>query len=197
MSFKSINILVAIVGTLILAITTLFEVNYLNYSFPIPYSKYNTITLADFKGYKKPSMTVEGMNEFAFINTSRVVKLLSDSSLFADTYFNPSRSYVFNQHLWNKDLLTHELYHFRIAEYHTRLIRKSISEYHGKMTSDVVKQKENEYHELERDMQMKYDDESDHSYVLSEQKKWQQFIDSSLLSLEQFENKYTKLKKSL
>jgi hypothetical protein len=39
------------------------------------------------------------------------------------------------------------------------------------------------YSIIEGDMQMSYDDETYHSYVLKEQKRWQVYIDSGLARL--------------
>lgn len=179
-------LLVTFLSILILSFTALFEVNYLNYSSPIPYSQIKTITFSDFKGLKKPAQTLDGMQEFAFISTSRELKLTSNNTAIVTTFFHPSRSYVFNKHLRNFDLLSHELYHFRISEYVTRLFRKKIFEHQGDLTSSLIDGFKTKFYDLEEEMQYSYDDESYHSYAFNEQKKWEVKIDSSLKSLEKF-----------
>lgn len=178
-----------------IAVAALYEVNFINYSSPIPYSQINSITFTDFKGLKKPSQTLNGIQEFAFIKTSRKISFNSDNTVTATTYFHPSRSYVFNQHLRNPDLLSHELYHFHIAEYITRLLRKEISEYNGNLTSNKVESLRKKYSYIENEMQFNYDDQTDHSYAFKEQRQWQSIIDSNLKSLALFQNSIIILKK--
>ncbi|MEO8770350.1 MAG: hypothetical protein ABI402_09710 [Ferruginibacter sp.] len=189
-----INILIAFLAVLIFSIAALFEVNYLDYEMPVPYSKFNAITFYDFKGLKKPAQTLNGAKEFAFISTSRETRLTNDHTFIAITYFHPSRSYVFNQHIRNAGLLTHELYHFHISEYFTRLIRKAVFEYQGNISQSAIDDIVEMYNTQENEMQMQYDEESYHSYVLAEQKRWEKLIDNNLASLIKFSDITTKLK---
>ena len=189
-----INILVTFLAVLLFSIVALFEVNYLDYGSPVPYSKIKAISFYDFKGLKKPAQTLNGVKEFAFISTSRETRLTNDHTFIAITYFHPSRSYVFNQHIRETGLLTHELYHFHISEYFTRLIRKAVFEYPGKISPSAIDDIVEAYNTQENDMQMQYDEESYHSYVLSEQKRWEKLIDNYLSSLIKFSDITTKLK---
>jgi hypothetical protein len=187
-------LIVALLAVSILSFATLYEVNFLDYSNPIPYSQNSRITFKDFKGYKKPAETLHGIQEFAFIKTSRVLKLKPNNTFSAITYFHPSRSYVFNQHLRNSDLLSHELYHFHIAEYITRLLKRDIIQNNPKLSATIIKNLKEKYRDLENEMQIQYDDETDHSYAFKHQKLWQHKIDSGLNSLLSFENSDIKLK---
>ena len=190
-----IVLLIFIISLIILSFTSLFEVNFLNYSSPIPYSEIDKITFNDFRGFKRPAQTLDGTQEFAFIKTNRTIIINSNEEVIITTYFYPSRSYVFNQHLRNFDLLTHELYHFHIAELITRLFRKEIYENQGKLSSSIFKSLKTKYNDLENEMQFNYDDESYHSYAFKEQKMWESKIDSSLASLKQFDENHMNTKK--
>jgi hypothetical protein len=181
-----LNLFLLLTAIVLLAIATVFEVNYLDYASPIPYEKINTISFSDFKAYAKPDLTLDGMKEFAYICPSRKMVYTSDSSVDITTYFHPSRSYVFNQHIRDQDLLTHELYHFKIAEYYSRTIRSEISNFQGRLSAAHLDDIFEKYNLTEQLMQRTYDDESYHSYVLAQQKKWEHNIDSLLLSLEKF-----------
>ena len=189
-----IILLTFITSFLILSFTSLYEVNFLNYSPPIPYSQIEKITFTDFKGLKKPAQTLDGTQEFAFIKTNRKIETNSNDKVIITTYFYPSRSYVFNQHLRNKDLLTHELYHFHISEIITRLFRKELFENQEKSTSSIIESLKKKYNDLENEMQYNYDDESYHSYASKEQRMWESRIDSTLASLNQFNETLIKTK---
>jgi hypothetical protein len=107
--------LILIASSLILlALAALFDVNYIDYKTPIPYSEWRKINFYDFRGLKKPGMTLHGVAEFAYIKTSRGIHFLNSGDIEIITYFHPSRSYVFAQDIRNADLLTHELYHFQV-----------------------------------------------------------------------------------
>jgi len=181
-------IILFISALLILCITALFEVNFLNYAKPVPYSDYQKITFTDFKGLKKPYQALYGVKEFAFIKTSREIKKLSNNRLTITTYFHPSRSYVFNNYIRDKNLLNHELYHLHIAEYCSRLLRKYVFEHRGALTQRLLSELSEKYAEMENNLQQQYDEESYHSYVLSMQKKWESLIDENLKSLEKFQD---------
>jgi len=97
--------------------------------------------------------------------------------------------------LRSPDLLSHELYHFHIAEYITRLFRKEISEYNGNLTSTEVEHFRKIYYNIENQMQFEYDDQTDHSYDFKEQRQWQSKIDGYLESLVNFKDSVVFLKK--
>lgn len=187
-------IIISFFSIILLSITALFEVNYLDYEAPIPYSDWQKITFHDFKGIKKPFKTLLGAKEFAYIKTSMEINFLPGKRISVTTYFHPSRSYVFNKYIRDNDLLKHELYHFHIAEYCSRLLRKEISEQRGTLSSFVISELLKKYTQEENAMQIQYDDETFHSYVLEKQKDWENDIDSKLKLLENFRNTVVILK---
>lgn len=183
MKFAIIFIGVAVV---LLSVSILYDVNYLDYEKPVPYSRVSTINFYDFKAQKKPGMTLYGVAEFAYIKTNREIHYLDDRNIEITTYFHPSRSYVFAQDIRNNGLLTHELYHFHISEYCTRLLRKETFEKRNKITHRGIESLNKKYYRLEDEMQGEYDDETYHSYVLQKQKEWEEKVDSLILSLKDF-----------
>jgi hypothetical protein len=84
--------LILITSSLILlAVAALFDVNYIDYKTPIPYSEWRKINFYDFRGLKKPGMTLHGVAEFAYIKTSRGIHFLNSGDIEIITYFHPSR----------------------------------------------------------------------------------------------------------
>ena len=183
-----LNIFFSVTSAIILSISILFDVNYISYERPIPYSRMQEINFYKFKGFKKPGMTLDGMAEFAFIKTDREIRYPDEQIIEITTYFHPSRSYVFSQGIRSPGLLRHELYHFHIAEYCTRLLRQEILEKDGHISRKTISDLDIKYDELENLLQNEYDTETYHSYVLQEQKKWEDRIDSLLSSLQDFSN---------
>ncbi|MBT5531003.1 MAG: hypothetical protein HOK35_17755, partial [Cytophagia bacterium] len=102
--------------------------------------------------------------------------------------FHPSRSYVYNKNMISRPLLTHELYHFHITEYITRLFRKELTSLDYMPAKREVKSILHLYLDQENQLQTQYDDETYHSYVLGKQQEWQLKIDSLLLITKQYEN---------
>jgi len=190
-----LNIIFFVAGVILLLTAILFDVNYLDYNNPIPFDKCQTITLYDFKGLKRPGNTLDGSHKFAYIKTSRKINYLGDGVIRITAYFHPSRSYVFNQYTRSPDLLRHELYHFFITEYFTRLLRRDIQAYQGEITHRIIRDLDKKYILLENEMQWQYDEESYHSYVLQAQKNWETSLDNKLLSLADFSNPLLNTKK--
>jgi hypothetical protein len=182
-------------GLILLLTAALFDVNYIGYRSLIPFDKWKTITFYDFKGLKRPGKTLAGVSEFAYIKTSREIYYTGNGLIRVTAYFHPSRSYVFNQYIRNSDLLRHELYHFHITEYFTRLLRREIRKYNGRTTRGIIADLNKKYYRLENAMQRQYDEESYHSYVLHEQKKWETFLDNELLSLADFSDPVLRFRK--
>jgi hypothetical protein len=176
------------ISVILLAVAILFDVNYIDYKSPIAYSEYSKINFYDFRGFRKPGERLNGVTEFAYIKTNRRVTFLNGRDLEIVTYFHPSRSYVFAHDIRNADLLRHELYHFHIAEYFSRLLRREIFMQKRDMTREEIDNLGVKFYKLEKEMQDEYDEESYHSYVMYEQRKWETRIDSLLLSLQPFSN---------
>jgi len=175
-------------GIVLLSVAIAFDINYFNYSRPIPYSQLRKISFHDFRAFKRPNMALNGVKEFAYIKTNREIHFLNNGSIDITTYFHPSRSYVFAQNIREADLLTHELYHFHITEYYSRLLRREILENPITISHNMINLLNEKYYQLENEMQLKYDEDTYHSYIMQEQKKWEIKIDSLLQSLESFSN---------
>lgn len=156
-------------GIIFLPVAIVFDINYLNYRNPIPYSQLQKINFYDFRALKRPGLTLNGVEEFAYIKTNRKIHYLNNGDFEITTYFHPARSYVFAHNIRDHDLLIHELYHFHISEYYSRLLRKEISETQNNIPDDLIFQLNEKYYRLENEMQVKYDEDTYHSYVLQEQ----------------------------
>lgn len=179
-------LLLTIPSFLLLAVAALYDVDYIHYEKRVPYSEWAKINFYDFKGLKKPGMKLHGVAEFAYIKTNREINYLSNGNVAITTYFYPSRSYVFAQDIRNAELLKHELYHFHIAEYFSRLLRKTILQQRNHITRKGIENLNHRYYLLEDQMQQQYDEDSYHSYVLQEQRKWETKVDSMLDLLQEF-----------
>lgn len=180
------NIIFFTIGIILLFAAAIFEVNYFDYKSPVPYDQWQTISFYDFKGIKKPGLSLFGVSEFAYIKTSRKIYYPADGSVVITNYFHPSRSYVYERQLKSHDLLTHELYHFHIAEYITRLMRKELATGKSKISRSEIDGLEKKYYQMEIELQRQYDEDSYHSYVMQEQKRWETKVDSWLLSLQAY-----------
>jgi hypothetical protein len=180
------NIVLAVLSIIFLAVALAFDVNYMDYGSPIPYSDLASISLDNFKGLARPGLTLDGQTEFAYIATNREISYPSDTAVEITTFFYPSRSYVYNRNIRSAGLLTHELYHFHITEYFTRLIKADILQTERKISRSEIRKIAMKYFEMENAMQVQYDDETYHSYVLKEQKRWETKIDERLWTLNKF-----------
>lgn len=178
------NKIIIILSIVALFIAMLWDINLLEYEFPIPHENYKKITFDNFTGLNKPGNTLYGQKEFAFISTElRTEK--QENKYRVDVLFHPARSYVYKKNIRGKELLTHELYHFHITEYCGRLLRQTIASSKNKINLSEL---ETKYLEIENQMQKQYDYETYHSYVLGEQNRWQAYIDSCLESLKDYES---------
>lgn len=179
------NAVIFIIGTILLSIAVLYDVNYLNYKAPISYSNWQEIVWSDFRAIKRPKQTLDGNQNFAFINSEMRITQ-EDNAITVNTLFHPARSYTFSKESAGRELLQHELYHLHITEYWSRIARKKISESDHKPEKLQLKEIVEEVRIKESKMQKKYDEESYHGYLLGKQKIWQHKIDSSLHALEHF-----------
>jgi len=173
-----------LISALLLAISAAFEINYLDYQKPIEHRKYSEISLKNFKGIKRIDESLHGGSEFAYIVTE--IKSFDSAYPFGiKAIFHPSRSYVYNENtIGDKNLLTHEMYHFHITEYIARKLRREISENkHKNIDLDELLKK---YRNEENLLQQQYDKETYHSYFSGKQIEWQHKVDSLLYTL----NKY-------
>ena len=184
---KKVVLAVLCGGLLLLGgFTTLTQVNFLDYQRPVPYNKINEITFKNFRGLEFFQNSLYGNERFAYINTSITYEFDGDS-VSVESFFHPSSSYVYNKKAFSRDLLTHELYHFKIAELHARIAKKKISEARPGSQSEIESLIAETLRE-ERSYQVRYDDDTFHSYVLREQKKHEREIDSLLHLYDAFKN---------
>jgi hypothetical protein len=142
------------------------------------FDKIKSITFENFRGLEFFQKSLFGNKHFAYVKTTIDYEIDGDS-IGIQALFHPSSSFVYNKKIFSKDLLTHELYHFRITELYARIAKARISVLNGadeetaERVIDEVKKEENSY-------QIRYDDDTFHSYVLSEQKKYERNVDSLL-----------------
>ena len=180
-------IAVFFLGTSILVLS---HTNYLDYESPINFEKYDEITLENFRGIELFRKTHNGNKRFAYIVTTIDYEIEEDS-VTVQSFFHPSRSFVYKQNAFSKELLTHEKYHFKITELYARMARKELSQL-KEMNSQKVKSVIRMMREAERAYQRLYDKDTFHSYVYGEQKRYEREIDSMLVLLSKFE--YPKVK---
>lgn len=180
MKRKSLKISILLISIVIIGFITLTKVIFLDYESPIGYDRINHISFKNFRGLEFFQKSLYGNKSFAYIKTSIEYEFEKDS-IQVQSFFHPSSSYVYNKNTFSNPLLKHEMYHFKITELYTRIAKKRISE--------LKKTNKNQIEEIisvikseERRYQIEYDDDTFHSYVLSEQKKYEKNIDS-LLSL--------------
>ena len=184
---SKINTTVLILGSTMLVVSVLFHINILRYSSPIPFAKIDRITLKDFKGYRKPYQTLDGQKKFAFITTSITWEKTGDG-VEVQAAFHPARSYVYNDKIVDRFLLKHELFHFRITEIFARKCRQELSRREGSPSDDAISEVIAFYEESETEMQLRYDEETYHGYLMKEQKRWEKNVDSLLNSLVEYKS---------
>jgi len=191
---KILKISFIVLTPIVLIIITLNHTNYLNYSKPISYEKFNRITFKDFKGLEFFEKTHNGYEEFAYIVTTISYEVNNDNVVIVKSLFHPSRSFVYNRNSENKELLTHELYHFKITELYARKAREKIAglSVTSNKKINVIKDK---IWNNERQFQKQYDYDTYHSYVYSEQKRYEKDIDSLLSLFDDYKNPKINVKK--
>lgn len=164
----------------------LSHTNFLNYERPITFDKYNQITFENFRGLEFFKKSLYGNERFAYVVTS-IESDIEDNVVTVQSLFYPSRSFVYKKNTNSKELLTHEKYHIKITELFTRKAKERISNLNrfekDKIKGIIIKVKKEE-----REFQKEYDYNTFHSYVLSEQKRYEKEIDSLLNLLSEFKN---------
>ena len=167
-------------------IIILSDTNYLDYEAPLKYDKVNQISFENFRGIELFKKSLYGNKRFAYVKTSIEADLQPDS-LKVQALFYPSSSFVYKKNTNSVELLKHEIYHFKITELFVRKIKKKISNLKNptkKKIFSIIK----EYKVNEKKFQKRYDYETFHSYVYSQQKKYEKIIDSCLNSLATYKN---------
>lgn len=158
--------------------------NYLNYEKPLTFDKYDQITFENFRGLEFFKKSLYGNERFAYVVTS-IDSDIDNNSVKVQSLFYPSRSFVYKKNTNSKELLTHEKYHIKITELFARKAKEKISQlnkFDKNKIERIIRQTEKD----ERKFQTEYDYNTFHSYVLSEQKRYEKEVDSLLYLL----NKY-------
>lgn len=163
---------------LVLFFGTINHTNYLDYEKPLTFDNYEQITFENFRGLEFFKKTLYGNKRFAYVVTTFDTKI-EDSFVIVRSLFHPSRSFVYKKNTNSRELLIHEKYHIKITELFTRKAKKKITNLDN-FGKDKIKRIINESKKEEREFQDKYDYDTYHSYVLSEQKRYEKEIDSLL-----------------
>lgn len=103
------------------------------------------------------------------------------------SFFNAHQSWIKTQKQTDF-LLAHEQLHFDISELHARKLKKAFSEY--KFSKTPKKEIEKIFNKINKEralMQVKYDEESDHSKNKLEQAKWKAFVKAELSTLSRYQ----------
>lgn len=156
----------------------LSHTNFLDYEEPLTFDKYNQITFEKFRGLEFFKKSLYGNERFAYVLTS-IESNLENNYVEVWSLFYPSRSFVYSKNTNSKELLTHEKYHFKITELFTRKAKQQISKLDRLEKSEIERILQYNRSE-ESKFQIEYDYHTFHSYVLSEQKKYEKQIDSLL-----------------
>jgi len=176
---------------LAIGFATLVHINYLDYEKPLTYDKIDEITFENFRGLEFFKKTLRGNKRFAYVVVT-IKSEIKEDHVIVKSLFHPSRSFVYNSHSNSKELLSHEMYHFKITELFARKIKQDISNLvtpNAKSIKNIIRVKEKE----ERAFQKKYDYDTYHSYVFKEQKRYEREIDSVLNLLSKFKQPKLKL----
>lgn len=176
--------LVVIFLLAIVFFVALIRINFLDYEKPIPYARIKQISFENFRGLEFFQKSLYGNKSFAYVYTSIDYKFEGDS-VYVQSFFHPSRSYVYNNKVYSKELLVHEMYHFKITELYSRLAKQRISECKHP-TEEAIENIISLVKKEENDFQIRYDDDTFHSYVLFQQKKYEKEVDSLLALYENY-----------
>jgi len=182
--FTKYSLLLLIFTSVIFGI--LSHTNYLNYEKPLSFDKYDQITFQNFRGLEFFKKSLYGNKRFAYVVTT-IESDFEDNSVTIESLFHPSRSFVYKKNTNSKELLTHEKYHIKITELFVRKAKENISKLNSfdeVKINEIIKKNKS----AERKYQQEYDYNTFHSYVLSEQKKYEKEVDSLLDLLSEFKN---------
>lgn len=175
----------SIIIVIIIGFGILSHTNFLDYEKPITFDKYDQITFENFRGLEFFKKSFYGSQRFAYVRTS-IDSDIDDNSVMVQSLFYPSRSFVYKKNTNSEELLTHEKYHIKITELYTRKAKQEISklkQFDKSKIETIIQEKKRE----ERVFQSEYDYDTFHSYVLSEQKRYEKEIDSLLHLLSEYE----------
>ena len=164
---------------------TISHTNYLDYEKPLTFDKYEQITFENFRGLEFFKKSFYGSERFAYVVTTIESEIYEDS-VEVKSLFHPSRSFVYNKNTNSKELLSHEKYHIKITELFARRAKQELANlivFEETKIEEIIQKTRKE----ERKYQGEYDFNTFHSYVLSEQKRYQKEVDSLLTLLAKYE----------
>jgi hypothetical protein len=182
---KFIKYSVSILFFISVVFATLSHTNFLDYEKPLTYDKYNQITFQNFRGFEFFKKSLYGSTRFAYVVTS-IESNIDRNAITIQSLFHPSRSFVYKKNAYSEELLTHEKYHIKITELFVRKAKKKISHLNTFNKGEIEEILDNVRTE-EWAFQKKYDYDTFHSYVLSEQKRYEKEVDSLLTSLAKYQ----------
>ncbi|GAA4277820.1 DUF922 domain-containing protein [Aquimarina mytili] len=156
----------------------LFFANNNGYVGKFSYTERSELAWSDFRGRPQISSTFDASVNTGITYQWSYGKDKDDIELNyqVDSFCYPSLSWVKRGQM-SEHLLSHEQLHFDISELHARIMRKRLKEYKpgGNIRRDLNKM----YKLVERmriNMQERYDEETNHSKNVANQKKWEKKI---------------------
>jgi len=126
------------------------------------------------RGTTVVAVTASGLS-FGF-STKMTETQLVEYTAFVDAHFYPDKSWYVKERA-NSVILDHERLHFDITELHARKFKQRIAQ--TKFDLRINSQMEHIHNTINdelRQMQQKYDLETDHSQNVERQKEWQKYI---------------------
>jgi hypothetical protein len=126
------------------------------------------------RGTTVVAVTASGLS-FGF-STKMTETQLVDYTVFVDAHFYPDKSWYVKERA-NSVILDHERLHFDITELHARKFKQRIAQTKFDLRINAQMERiHNTINDELRQMQQKYDLETDHSQNVDKQKEWQKFI---------------------
>jgi hypothetical protein len=183
---KLVKYSLVFLSLILIGFLTLSHTNFLNYERPLTFDKYDQITFENFGGLDFFKKSLYGNERFAYVVTS-IESEVDDDSATVLSLFYPSRSFVYKKNTNSKELLSHEKYHIKITELFARKAKEKISNL-NRLEKEEIEGIIRKAKKEEREFQKEYDYNTFHSYVLSEQKRYEKEIDSLLNLLAKYEN---------
>ncbi len=155
----------------------------------ILWNENDRLNWSDFKGeptsnINAAALTASGLT-FDFSAKTTQTKLIEFKAI-VEARFYPDQSWYRKEYI-NSVVLAHEQLHFDITELHARKLRKQIAEanFTIKIKREISRLHSTINKQL-KEMQNKYDRDSDYSRSIEIQKKWQAFVNSELDKLSKY-----------
>lgn len=155
----------------------------------ILWNENDRLNWSDFKGTPSSNinavaLTASGLT-FDFSAKTSKTRLIEFKAI-VEARFYPDQSWYRKEHI-NSVVLAHEQLHFDITELHARKLRKQIAEtsFTINIKREISKLRTTINKQL-KEMQSKYDRDSDYSRSIETQKKWQTFVKRELDKLSKY-----------